>query len=210
MVSRRRTRARSRPNRLSSKSVHRIIRKAEFGVEIRPSAKMPSVTTAPWWPYTLVFLVDKTTTMSAKELHNGLITTLGFQTTEKLNLRILSVRVWGVVDKPISLDIYEQVAGKHKLRQLSDFGSAIEHSRIGYRFGVQRYIDAMQVMDETAVFAIDGYFGTTTKKETARVFVQLMFQRVAVPAPSSLNATRTSESGYVIVTSPMAQLTMES
>lgn len=180
------SRPRPRRTRRGTARTSNIIRRVnnlEQGVEFKPSFDQPSWASAPWWPLTLVAnATAASTTFSAKVIHALLTKSTNFPGTVAFNLRILTVRVWGLDRQPITLDVYDNsIGGCRKLKQLNDRGSPIHYSCLGWRFGKASYamLNTDCGKDDMAIFTVAQPAAEPATK--VAVYIQTLIQLTGVP-----------------------------
>lgn len=183
--------ARRQRRRQMSNGVRRLKRavdRIETGVRFVPSADPPEYTTAPWWPLTVVDKITAPKQYTYKILMTGILTQMGLTPAQQTALtstffevRIQTVRVWGLAKQAISLNPQEIVgAGTHRVRQLADMGSGINFSRLGWRYGTVSRIDP-NVNEDVYIFHVGG---DLTKDQPALVYIQVLIAVAAAPQPS--------------------------
>lgn len=148
MVNRRRNR---RNSGAAPRRIRKLIGKMELGTKFTPSVDPPEVTTAPWNAVTLVWKANKSFSISYKDCYKKLLSILGLKTWTKpddkvnedpVTFRIETVRVWGLDKQAINVSVFELIGGgPDRIKQLADYGSGINFSRIGWRWGANARID---------------------------------------------------------------------
>lgn len=181
-------RFRRRPTR--TRNLVRRISDIGIGAELKPSFDQPSWVSAPWWPLTLVSETTSTSVnYTGESLHALALVSLAlgeFKNGDKsvgFNIRILTVRAWGLDRQPITLTIYcNGETGCRKLRQLNDRGSPIHYSCLGWRYGKASFstLNTECANDTTVIFQL-----TQTEQKRISVYVQVLLQRKDVP-PANL------------------------
>lgn len=178
-------RNRSPRKRNSSRSVIRAIDRAETGIRFVPSSDPPEWARSPWWSITITDTLSQAKTYSYKDLNDGLLSSMGMSDAQKTAitgsfflLRPVSIRAWGLQRQAISINIFEIVGTNgHRVKQLSDYGSGINFSRLGWRFGTAARIDPNS-SESISVASVEG--ASTTSK--VLVYWQLLFCVLKVPA----------------------------
>lgn len=137
MVNRRIRRA---PRRQPRRRLKRVIRTTDVGINLRPPVDPPAFTPIPWWPLTVAFKykIDKgkkVTSLKVSTLYTALKVQTGI--TNAFSVRILSIRVWGFNKKSLSLVIHDADGDVSRFRTITDVGSAVNYSRVGWRFGLE-------------------------------------------------------------------------
>jgi len=182
-------RFRRRPVRTNN--IIRRVNNIDFGVEFHPPYDQPSWASAPWWALTIVSnATAKSTTFTGKALHALIIASLNLsafvntaKVTPSFNIRVQTVRIWGLERQPITLEIYDNsTAGCRKLKQLNDRGSPIHYSCLGWRFGKASYamLNTDCASDDTTIFSV----GQSADNHPISVYVQLLIQLQGIPAVS--------------------------
>lgn len=195
MAPRRRGRRQNRPsNQGSTRRVQRAINRLETGVRFTPGPDPTEVTRSPWWPLTLV----DTQTLDPKTQTSYKFSTVAKLVKNMLDLskwtgagtasevpwpfliRIETLRVWGLDKQTINVDAYDGTNNSHKFRQLSDFGSGINFSRVGWRFGVTGNVNTFDGGEspDTTLFSVRG-------SGKALVYIQVL---ISVKQPAALTA----------------------
>lgn len=167
----------------------RLITRASHGIRFNPPVDPPEYVSNPWWPITTVFNVDSNSQIQAIHVYSAVITQLGFgdyvNTESKnipLEMRLVSVRIWGLHKQPIQLAIYDHVGKKNRFTEISDFGSSVQYSRAGWRYGRIATYDALTAEEEDVLFDVTG--ASTSQK--ILVYVQLLIRTANAPAPNLL------------------------
>lgn len=176
-------------NATSVRRIRRMITRVETGVQFVPPLDPPTFAAAPWWPITLNMTVSSETVFSYNDLHTGLVKAVGLDKIKDstdativnnyFQIRPVSVRVWGLSRQVIRLGIYEILStGLHRLKTVTDSGTPINYSRLGWRFGVAARIDP-NANEGVKIFSVAGDLATDKK---AYVMVQILFCIRDVPA----------------------------
>lgn len=179
--SRRRATARTR----AAPKIKRVVQRLEHGTRFVPSSDPPNWTQAPWWPLTLVSHESSPTLYSGAILHEGICISLGIPKLPdqaraiKFNIRLITVRAWGLAKQAFTLDVYDEFGDNRKLAQLADMGSPIHYSRLGWRFGLTAVANTIDPDSKTVLFNVDGDITSTSK---VMVYIQLLVQVSGVPA----------------------------
>lgn len=179
-----------RKNRRTARTstIVRRVTNIDIGVEFKPSLDQPSWSSAPWWPITVVSEASLTKTpYTGVVLHALVIKSLALENFKNgtelvaFNLRVLTVRAWGLDRQPITLDVYDNSnSGCRKLKQLNDRGSPIHYSCLAWRFGKASYamLNTDCSKDKLPIFEVS----QPTASTKISVYVQLLVQRQGVPA----------------------------
>jgi len=182
-------RAPRRRNRgtVRTSTIVRRVSNLDTGLEFTPSLDQPSWASAPWWPITVVSEVKvESAGYTGAVLHSLVLKSLsleGFKLGDKkitFNMRVLTVRIWGLSRQPITLDVYDNSSsGCRKLKQLNDRGSPIHYSRLAWRFGKASYamLNTECVDDNSPIFVV----AQPSTSTIVSVYVQLLIQRQGVP-----------------------------
>lgn len=176
MARARQNRRRGVPRRAVA-TVARRVSHIDTGVQFQCSSDQPPWTAAPWWPLTAVTnATAKSTTFSFKTIHALVLTSLGV-TTASFNIRVLTVRAWGLDKQPITMTVYGSGSKCSTLAQINDRGSFMHYSRLAWRFGKASFstLDTGCASDDTNVFKLDQASGKTS------VYLQLLIQPATVP-----------------------------
>lgn len=159
----RNTRRRRNAPARNTRSVNHMV----IGSRVTPPLDPPDFATAPWSTITLVIgykpptTSPKSQTYTASDLHTALLEQLEFSDYKKgsdtlpLEYRLLSVRIWGMSGLPISLVIYDSLGNGNKLAELSDIGTSIHYSRLGWRFGSITRSNALKPDAKEPLFSLD-------------------------------------------------------
>lgn len=168
------------------RKVGRLVNKYAHGVQIRPSADPPSFIAGPWWPITVVLKADSDMTYVPLSLYTAVKEQLSwsaFVDTNKygipIEMRLVSVRSWGIGRKPVQLTIYDHLGGKHRIAEISDYGTPTAYSRVGWKFGNIGTGDALQIEDTDPLFQVSG--GKTDNIVIS--YVQLLIRAQNAPKP---------------------------
>lgn len=186
-------------------TIARRVENIDIGVEFKPTLDQPRWTSAPWWPITVVSDIAAPTSYSFKVLHALVLTSLNLDKFKEgtktivFNVRVQTVRVWGLNRQPITLEIFSNSpVGCKKMKQLNDRGSPIHYSHLAWRFGRSSfaYLETGCDTDDTTVFSVSGALDASNK---ASVYVQLLVQRQGIAgakaiqiAPQSFESQLTS------------------
>lgn len=157
----------------------RTVHRTELGMEFVPPTDPPRWTQSPWWPLTMTATVSVDTIFSVTALHTLLLAHLDLKAAAnskaeppKFRIRIQTVRTWGLNKQPLMLEIYRVNAIGSVIKQIADNGSALNYSRLGWRFGLDSQI-AIEGKDTDAVFAVKGTLDSTSK---ALIYISILFQ----------------------------------
>lgn len=181
MVSKRnrRTKRAQRSNR--RRGLASAVARIEKGHVLRPSADPPAYINCPFWPLTIQSQIDSNTTVTALDLHKAIIANLPSSfINAKFSFRLLSVRAWGLQKQPISLTPYEELGGAHQTTSIADYGSAMNYSRVGFRYGISSAVDIHTDSDTISFFSITGDLSDTKR---ALMLVNLLVRPSGPPAP---------------------------
>lgn len=194
MVRQRTNRSTRRRLPLRTKNIVRRVSNIDIGVEFKPPLDQPPWTSAPWWSLTLVSnATASSTNFTGQVIHALVLKSLALTeyksgtNTIKFNLRILTVRIWGLDRQPITLDIYDNSnSGCRKLKQLNDRGSPIHFSCLGWRFGKASYaaLNTDCQNDTTSIFTVGQPSGSTK----IAVYIQTLIQVQGVPSVTDILA----------------------
>lgn len=185
-----RRRRTTRANASTPRRLKRAVDRIETGVRFVPSADPPEYSRAPWWPLTVVDSITEATQYTYKTLMTGILTAMGYTAAQQTavganfyEVRVQTVRVWGLAKQAISLSPQEIVgAGTHRMRQLADMGSGINFSRLGWRFGSVSRIDP-NVNEDVYICHVGGDLSATKK---ALVYFQVLVCTSVGPQPKTL------------------------
>lgn len=191
MVNRRGRTSHRSAKRNQTRTFGLALTRATHGVQITPPVDPPSFVSNPWWPITTVIKVTKDTHMKAKDIYDSIIAQLGFETYQKdkntipLEFRLISVRAWGTGKQPIQLAIFDPLGQKNRFAELSDFGSAVNYSRVGWKYGRIGTLDAITSGEVDILFDLTG----ATTNAAIMVYVQLLIRTANAPKPIFLYST---------------------
>lgn len=180
---------------VNSRRMGRFITNATHGVKIIPPVDPPEYVSNPWWPLTTVFMVDQDSQIQAKQLYDSVIAQLGFGdfksggSTIPLELRLVSVRLWGLDKQPIQLAIYDHLGKRNRFTEISDFGSAVQYSRTGWRYGRVATLDALNRNEVDVLFDVTG----ASKTAKIMVYCQLLIRTENAPKPVQRTLYRAME-----------------
>lgn len=180
--------------------IRRAINRIEYGTRITPSVDPPNYATVPWWSLTLVTTLTTPSSFNYASLHEAILTTVlcdkslitDVKAKQALNppqytkfsfeIRPVTIRVWGLAKQSITLLPYEIVGkGTHSLSPITDNGSGINFSRLGWRYGAAAKIDP-NTSEEVLIAAVDG---DITEAKRALVYIQVVFRCGGFTAPKS-------------------------
>lgn len=181
MVNRTNRRPRQRrPAANQPRRLRRAIDRIDYGVKFVPGPDPPEFARAPWWSATLLFTSTVTKDFTYGDLTDGILTLMGgpaftykdkdgkvHSITDPFVIRPQTVRVWGLKKQSINLNVYEIVGKEHRVKQMADLGSAINFSRLGWRFGVAANID-VGTNETTRLFGVE-------TSDAVLVYVQVLF-----------------------------------
>lgn len=174
MVNRRRS---NRPSRRNGSGLNsrqpvrfrRAISRTTTGVRFVPPVDPPEYVSAPWWPMTLILIAVTDETVTAQKLYQQVLEQLDVKkyvsmdkSTVPLEMRIDSVRAWGLARQPIQLSVYDRLGKHHRVAEISDYGTPIQYSRVGWRFGSIAHADALGQTETDVLYEISG--ATSTNK----------------------------------------------
>lgn len=189
MVNQRRSN-RSQRSRRNNNVRHfgRTLTRATHGVRITPPVDPPSYTSNPWWPLTVVFHTFGDTEITPDSIYAGILKQMGIhlyvdvkKNTVPLEFRLCSVRCWGIERQPIQLAIYDSLGGKHRFAELTDYGSAVQYSRLGWKYGRVATLDALRSTDKEVSFEI-----SAASKTKVMVYIQVLIRTANAPKPVGL------------------------
>lgn len=164
----------------------RAITRATHGIRINPSVDPPEYVSNPWWPITTTFSVDADSEIMASHLYLSVIAQLGFneylkgKDTIPIEMRLVSIRAWGLHKQPIQLAVFDHVGKKNRFTEISDYGSSVQYSRVGWRYGRIASYDALVKDDPDVLFDITG----ASKAKTILIYVQLLIRTANAPKPA--------------------------
>lgn len=173
--------------------LQRIIDRVETGVKFVPGVDPPEYARSPWWPITVVDLLKSDKQYTSEDLHTGVFAMMGISSVmntanpplkivDFFELRVQTVRIWGMAKQPISLSVAEIFGkGTHRIRQLADHGSAINYSRLGWRFGSASRVDPVLASDKTYICHVGG---DISDAKHVLVYFQVMVSIAAGVQPS--------------------------
>lgn len=172
----RRGNRRSAPPRRGASNVRRLGRaltRATHGVRLVPSLDPPEFTSCPWWPLTVTFSVTADSYVVPKTVFQAIRSQLQWTALKvPFNIRLVSVRCWGLAKQPIQLAIYDHLGTKQMMAEMADYGDPVKYSRLGWKFGRVGLTDALAETDTDVLFAISG--ATDTQK--VLVYLQLLWR----------------------------------
>lgn len=187
----------NRARAITTRRIKRTVDRLEVGMQFVPTVDPPNYSSAPWWSITIVDNIKTTTSYKSDNIIDGLYKTLGFSDAQAKSLtkdffifKPLSIRVWGRAKQPIQLIAYDIVSNStHRVKQMSDLGSGVNFSRLGWRFGVASKIDPLGAETVINVAAVDGDLSATSP---ATVYLQIIFcirkgQAPTFAFPATLN-----------------------
>lgn len=170
----------------------RMMHRQTKGFEIVPPNDPPAYVSAPWWPITAVFVTTSGDNQcTTANIRDQILAQLDFKQYKAqdskqqwtvpidLELRVLSVRAWGTGLKPIQLTIYDHLGGKHRIAEISDYGTSIHYSKCGWKFGSIGTSDALRITDSDVIFEVTG--GSADNK--VLVYVQTLVRTPNAPKP---------------------------
>lgn len=181
---------RNRPGnrRMRNKHFVRSVHRIELGTELKPSVDPPAWISAPWWPLTVTSACTKPTSFSPVVIHALVLKSLDLDTFKRIKdskitdespafrYRFVDIRVWGLAKQPLTLNIPRLNSIGTRVKQLNDLGSAVNYSRLGWRFGLDSQL-AVDYSDTDEVFSVSG---SITGAKRAMVYIRLMIQRIGV------------------------------
>lgn len=189
--------ARRRPRRRTAQPLRlqRIIDRVETGVKFVPGTDPPEYSRSPWWAITVVDKITTATQYTSGRIQQGVYAMMGItkisnnsgEIKDYFEFRVQTVRVWGMAKQPISLSVAEIFGkGSHRIRQFADHGSAINYSRLGWRFGTASRVDPVLCSDDTYICHVGG---DLTADKPAMVYFQVMVCIAAGVQPSLVSYT---------------------
>lgn len=161
----------------------RRVEHSDIGVEFVPTLDPPDFSPAPWWPITVPVTISKQTIFTWKLIHDLLLSVLGLTSVKDLafNMRAQTVRMWGTAKQPITMEIFAlSSATCRKIKQISDRGTPIHYSRLGWRFGRSSFamLDVGCGTSEVTLFTTGGKLADDNQ---ALIYLQLLIQVRGVP-----------------------------
>lgn len=164
----------------------RTIHQTNLGTVIKPSPDPPNYIQSPWWPITLTATFTADTEFTMKALSALLLAALGLKPEFKIEhrIRVLSVRLWGLTRQTIVLDIHRLNSIGSSIKTIVDRGSAIQYSRVGWKFGVDSQL-SVNSDDPDVIFKFKMAGGN------ALAYIQILFQSANLLEPK-LTATANS------------------
>lgn len=159
----------------------RALERDESGMKIIPPTDPPQYTELPWWPFTLAVggssdgkTNDKITFKSLQQSLIAHIFPSGTTAAKAFEIKVRTIRVWGLDKQLIQLTPYEIVgAGSHSLSVLRDYGGQMAFSRVGWKYGTGAHIDPM--VDEETLIA------TVTTNGKYLIYVQVLLRVLQAP-----------------------------
>lgn len=181
------SRRRNRPSRFT-----RSVNRAAHGIRFTPSFDPPDYAAGPWWPITVVLGSTSDTRFNMNSVYTAALTQLSWQNYYKENtkenvpmeLRLLSVRAWGLDKQPIQLTIYDRLGSGQKLAELSDYGTPVQYSRLGWKFGNVSTQDSVVWSDTNVLFEV-----TTSSTGKVLIYVQALIRTTNSPKPTIMSLT---------------------
>lgn len=200
MVNRRRRNvAQKRNNPRNNGKIRRMINRNATGFRISPPTDPPEYAPGPWWPLTVVMKCSADTSATPKDIYTSIIAQLDWtkyvsNTTVPLEMRVLTIRAWGTGKLPFQLTIFDHLGTKNRIAELSDYGSAINYSRIGWKFGNIGTSDALTSSDTDMIFEITG--ASTTN--VVLCYVQVLIRAANTPKPVLVSLDRSLDNMVIV------------
>lgn len=161
---------RSRRPRARTARVRRVITRTDTGFKFTPRADPPEFVVAPWWPLTLKMSISdlkEETSLSPKDISEAIENQTGLKGVT-FDMRILSIRVWGLAQHSLSMIVYDTLGDHSRWNNVSDSGSPINFSRVGWKFGAVASLQSHSASTQTVLAKIKGSDGA------AIAYVQLL------------------------------------
>lgn len=193
MVNRRRRAPRSRRGTVPTNAsrIRRVINRSTHGMRITPSVDPPDYAAGPWWPITVIMKASSDSSATAASIYDQILKQLAWdgyanaaKATVPLLIRVLSVRAWGLGKQPIQLGVYDHLGGKHQLAEISDYGTPLNYSRVGWKFGNIGVNDAMKSTEKDIIFAVSG----ATADNAILCYVQCLIRTEQAPKPTLVSS----------------------
>lgn len=188
-----RNNARSRPQRRRRRAPRhftRSVKRIEFGTTMTPPPDPAQWISAPWWPITITAHITKDTTFTGEVIHALLVNAIntdGYIKTDTsgthkvtFRIRVINVRIWGLSRQPITLIINRVNAIGSEVKQLNDFGTPINYSRLGWQYGLDSQV-SLSHDDTDPVFSVKG---TVNANNQVLVYIHLLCQREGIAEAS--------------------------
>lgn len=197
----RRVRARRAPANGQPRRIRRLITRASHGFEIVPPRDPPAYVPAPWWPITVVLLTAQDVDCTAQNIYVSVLKQLGWDTyldtkkTLPIEMRLTSLRIWGQGRLPVQLAVYDHLGGKHRIAEISDYGSPIHFSSVGWKFGNIATFDALEPGDTDVLFEVSG----ASESNKIMVYVQLLIRTKNALKPTLAWDALKSDDAMVII-----------
>lgn len=172
MVQRKRGQRKTRMGR--PKHFIRTVQRVEMGIPITPSPDPPAWTAAPWWPFTIATPCIANTIYTIEVIHNFLLVSLGMgamNPAPNFRIRMVEVRIWGLNKQPICLSIPRLTATNARLKQISDRGSPLRYSRIGWRYGMDSQV-SLAHDSKIEAFSVVG----ASQTDNILIYIQVLVQ----------------------------------
>lgn len=172
--------------------IRRAITRATQGSRLFPSPDPPEFTNNPWWPITLPIIIDSPLDLNINTIAEALIDHLGWKnykdmksvTAIPLDLRVLSLRAWGLNRQPFTMTVREPFSPANDFVELSDYGSAVNYSRLGYRYGTVSTTNVHESLGSDWVPA--SFSGGITATSKVLLYVQLLMRSSVANAPKKV------------------------
>lgn len=198
MVNRRRSNRKARRNGPGNSRqpvrFRRAISRTTTGVRFVPPVDPPEYVSAPWWPFTLILIATGDEAVTAKIMYDQVLQQLDLKkfvsgtATVPLEMRLDSVRAWGLAKQPIQLSVYDRLGKHHRLAELSDYGTPINYSRVGWRFGSLAHSDALGSTETETLYEVSG--GSTANKILIYNHILIRIPNAPKPVQDALTALR--------------------
>lgn len=187
--------------------LRRMVNRVSLGSRIVPTTDPPEYTAGPWWPLTIVDTVAGDKDFTPTYLHSGILAALNLTGAKDakgnpltFKFRLLSVRAWGMAKQPIQLAVTEtHGTSSNWVKEINDFGSPINYSRVGWRFGDVFTHRVFSSTETQSLFQV-AESGSTDK---ILVYIQVLMRVPNAPDPAvTLSSIPVSEFGDMHVVSP--------
>lgn len=128
-------------NRRSRRGARPRLTRTMNGAFLRGSPDPPAYSNVPWWPVTIPLRYDTGSQSSVgyldiiakfRKLFGFPTLAAGAKYEPPVSLRVISIRMWGLEKQPITLAI-ESIITKDEVKFLTDYGSAINFSHVGWK-----------------------------------------------------------------------------
>lgn len=191
-----------RRNVRNVRRITRSIGRQTHGFRIVPTADPPAYCPGPWWPMTVVMQASIDKDLVADDIYTALLAQLGWTGHVKdknsipIELRMVSVRSWGLGRKPHQLCVYDSLGTKSRIAEMTDYGTTINYSRNGWKFGTLTTNDAVETNDTNVILEVTG----ASSDNKVLLYLQVLFRTKDAAKPVALTGLfdRDSRSEYTL------------